>query len=56
LGKCRGITGTDRWVVEAKARALRLEWGQHVLHFLEKHGHKAKIDIKEAKMFLAEEK
>ena len=40
----------------AKGKPLTLLNGGNLLHLLEKHGHKAKIDIKEAKMILAEEK
>ena len=34
----------------AKNKPLTLLNGGNVLHILEKHGHKAKIDLKEAKM------
>ena len=37
-----------------KGKPLTLLNGSNLLHLLEKHGHKAKIDIKEAKKFLAE--
>ena len=40
----------------AKGKPLTLLNGGNLLDLLEKHGHKAKIDIKEAKMILAEEK
>jgi restriction system protein len=40
----------------AKGKPLTLLNGGNLLHLLEKHGHKAKIDLKEAKMLLAEEK
>lgn len=39
----------------AKDKPLVLLNGNNLLHLLEKHGHKAKIDIKEAKRLLAEE-
>ena len=38
----------------AKGKPLTLLNGSNLLHLLEKHGHKAKIDLKEAKMVLAE--
>ena len=38
----------------AKDKPLTLMNGAHLLHLLEKHGHKAKIDLKEAKEILAE--
>lgn len=37
----------------AKDKPLTLLNGSNLLHLLEKHGHKAKIDLKEAKMLLA---
>jgi restriction system protein len=40
----------------AKGKPLTLLNGGNLLHLLEKHGHKAKIDLKEAKQLLAEEK
>ena len=40
----------------AKGKPLTLLNGGHLLHLLEKHGHKAKIDLKEAKKLLAEQK
>lgn len=40
----------------AKGKPLTLLNGSNLLHLLEKHGHKAKIDLKEAKQLLAEEK
>jgi len=40
----------------AKGKPLTLLNGGNLLHLLAKHGHKAKIDLKEAKMLLAEEK
>jgi restriction system protein len=40
----------------AKGKPLTLLNGGNLLHLLEKHGHKAKIDLKEAKKLLAEEK
>jgi restriction system protein len=39
----------------AKAKPLTLLNGGNLLHLLEKHGHKAKIDLKEAKQILAQE-
>jgi restriction system protein len=39
----------------AKGKPLTLLDGGNLLHLLEKHGHKAKIDLKEAKKILAEE-
>jgi restriction system protein len=38
----------------AKDKPLTLLNGANLLHLLEKHGHKAKIDLKEAKKTLAE--
>ncbi|OPX21350.1 MAG: hypothetical protein B1H03_06770 [Planctomycetales bacterium 4484_113] len=38
----------------AKGKPLTLLSGANLLHLLEKHGHKAKIDLKEAKRLLAE--
>jgi restriction system protein len=38
----------------AKGKPLTLLDGGNLLHVLERHGHKAKIDIKEAKLLLAE--
>jgi restriction system protein len=35
-------------------KPLTLLSGNNLLHLLEKHGHKAKIDLKEAKIFLGE--
>ena len=40
----------------AKAKPLTLLNGGNLLHLLEKHGHKAKIDLKEAKLALTQEK
>ena len=40
----------------AKGKPLTLLNGSNLLFLLEKHGHKAKIDLKEAKQVLAEEK
>jgi len=40
----------------AKGKPLTLLNGGNLLHLLEKHGHKAKIDLKEAKKLLAEER
>jgi len=40
----------------AKGKPLTLLNGGNLLHLLEKHGHKAKIDIKEAKKILAEKR
>jgi len=40
----------------AKGKPLTLLNGGNLLHLLEKHGYKAKIDLKEAKKLLAEEK
>jgi len=37
----------------AKGKPLTLLNGSNLLHLLEKHGHKAKIDLKEAKMLMA---
>ncbi|NOX08800.1 MAG: restriction endonuclease [Gammaproteobacteria bacterium] len=39
-----------------KGKPLTLLNGGNLLHLLEKHGHRAKIDLKEAKKILAEEK
>jgi restriction system protein len=39
----------------AKGKPLVLLNGANLLNLLEKHGHKAKINLKEAKMILAEE-
>lgn len=39
----------------AKGKPLTLLSGSNLLHLLEKHGHKAKIDLKEAKRLLAEQ-
>ncbi len=39
----------------AKDKPLTLLNGANLLHLLEKHGHKAKIDIKEAKRMLKEQ-
>jgi restriction system protein len=38
----------------AKGKPLTLLNGNNLLHFLEKHGHNAKIDIQESKRILAE--
>lgn len=38
----------------AKGKPITLLNGGNLLHLLEKHGHKAKIDLKEAKIILAE--
>jgi len=40
----------------AKGKPLTLLNGSNLLHLLEKHGHKAKIDLKEAKKILSEQK
>lgn len=40
----------------AKGKNITLLNGSNLLHLLEKHGHKVKIDLKEAKMILAEQK
>ena len=40
----------------AKGKPLTLLNGSNLLHLLEKHGHKAKIDLKEAKAILNAEK
>jgi len=40
----------------AKGKPLTLLNGANLLHLLEKHGHKAKIDLKEAKQILADNK
>ncbi len=39
----------------AKGKPITLLNGSNLLHLLEKHGHKAKIDLKEAKSILAEQ-
>ena len=39
----------------ANGKPLTLLNGNNLLHLLEKHGHKAKIDIEEAKRILAEQ-
>lgn len=39
----------------AKGKPLTLLSGSNLLHLLEKHGHKARIDLKEAKALLAEQ-
>jgi restriction system protein len=39
----------------AKGKPLTLLNGSNLLHLLEKHGHKARIDLKEAKKILAED-
>ncbi|MEA2095602.1 MAG: restriction endonuclease, partial [Candidatus Cloacimonadota bacterium] len=39
----------------AKDKPITLLNGGNLLHLLQKHGHKAKIDLKEAKLILAEE-
>ncbi|MBM4055761.1 MAG: restriction endonuclease, partial [Planctomycetes bacterium] len=39
----------------AKGKPLTLLNGSNLLHLLGKHGHKAKIDLKEAKKILAEQ-
>ena len=39
----------------AKGKPLTLLNGSNLLHLLDKHGHKAKIDLKEAKQILSEE-
>jgi len=39
----------------AKGKPLALLNGGHLLHLLEKHGHRAKIDLQEAKRILAEQ-
>ena len=39
----------------AKDKPLTLMNGANLLHLLEKHGHHAKIDIREAKKILAEQ-
>ncbi len=63
LGKYRVISGTDNALAKAKATALlqtlegkplTLMNGANLLYLLEKHGHKAKIDIAEAKKTLGE--
>lgn len=46
--------GTDAYAF-AKGKPLTLLNGNNLLHLLEKHGHKAKIDLKEAKKILAEQ-
>ena len=40
----------------AKGKPLTLLNGGNLLHLLDKHGHKAKIDLKEAKKILSEQK
>lgn len=40
----------------AKGKPLTLLNGSNLLHLLEKHGHKAKIDIREAKRILNDRK
>ena len=40
----------------AKEKPLTLLNGSNLLHLLEKHGHKAKIDLKEARLILEEKK
>lgn len=40
----------------AKGKPLTLLNGSNLLHLLDKHGHKAKIDLKEAKKILSEKK
>lgn len=40
----------------AKGKPLTLLNGSNLLHLLEKHGHKARIDLKEAKQILSEQK
>ena len=40
----------------AKGKPLTLLSGANLLHLLEKHGHKAKIDLREAKQIIAEQK
>ena len=40
----------------AKEKPLTLLNGSNLLHLLERHGHKAKIDLKEAKLILEEQK
>jgi restriction system protein len=40
----------------ARGKPLTLLNGSNLLHLLAKHGHKARIDLKEAKRILAEEK
>ena len=40
----------------AKGKPLTLLNGGNLLHLLEKHGHSARIDLKEAKLLLAEQK
>ena len=39
----------------AKGKPITLLNGGNLLHLLEKHGHKAKIDLKEAKKILSED-
>jgi len=39
----------------AKGKPITLLDGGHLLHLLAKHGHKARIDLREAKQFLAEQ-
>jgi restriction system protein len=45
--------GTDAYEF-AKSKPLVLIDGNNLLHLLEKHGHKARIDLQEAKKLLAE--
>ena len=40
----------------AKGKPITLLNGSNLLHLLQKHGHRAKIDLKEAKEMLAEQK
>ena len=40
----------------AKGKPLTLLNGSNLLNLLEKHGHKAKIDLKEAKLLIEEQK
>ena len=40
--------------IEVKGKPIQLLNGSNLLHLLEKHGHKAKIDLKEAKQILLE--
>ncbi len=39
----------------AKGKPLTLLSGGNLLHLLKKHGHKAKIDLKEAKLLLSQQ-
>ena len=39
----------------AKGKPLTLLNGANLLHLPEKHGHRAKIDLQEAKLFFAEQ-